>query len=232
MQDPPQQLPRELLRLAVMLINMASDLQEMLQNRLKELPPAVQNAIMSGHITEHMQELARTHKLHFDQWADLENEVIMTVMGFERAETLEKRIEKEVRISDPVLVHTLVEAITQNVFIPIRHELEQRLDRTAAQPKTGAPIEDMTAQILETARPKPPQNTETPVIVNSETQQNSVTETRPGQVTPDDTQPQQKESSPEQKAEKTGPTSGAYAPGKPSSERKEVHDDPYRESVE
>ncbi len=213
------------------LSNLDPELRKELETHIATLPVPVKKAMESADTSRLLRDFAKKYQLHLDQWGKLETEVYMVMVGLAPIQALASNLQVELGIGNQ-LAGQLSADVNTSIFAPVRKELEHQLDHVAAQSKTGAPIEDMTAQILETARPKPPQNTETPVIVNSETQQNSVTETRPGQVTPDDTQPQQKESSPEQKAEKTGPTSGAYAPGKPSSERKEVHDDPYRESVE
>ena len=48
--------------------------------QFKKLPKVVQDAILSADVEMHMRELADKHKLHFDQWSALENEVMFALL--------------------------------------------------------------------------------------------------------------------------------------------------------
>ena len=130
-------------------------LQEKLSSRFKELPKVVQNAILSADVEAHMRELADHHKLHFDQWTGLENEVMFALLGFQPVEELASNIEKEVDVSHETAV-ALADDISHIVFAPIRKALEEEL------PLAGnAQIESTTAPAQSapggTPAPAPPE---------------------------------------------------------------------------
>lgn len=133
------------------------DIEIQLRDRFQSLPPAVQNAITGANLSKHLELLAKTHKLHLDQWQTLENEVIMTLLGLQTQTELEKNIEKEVGVDAP-LARTLAESIAQEVFAPIRSELEHLLESPSSEKNT-----------VSTPEPKgsgPVQNTEGAVIAS------------------------------------------------------------------
>jgi hypothetical protein len=158
------------------------ELDTKLQERFKQLPKVVQDAITSADVEKRMRTLADTQKLHLDQWEALENEVMLALLGFQPVEDLEKNIKSEVNVSDEV-ASTLASEVSKIVFEPIREELEREL----AHP--SAPTAPPTPAVLPATPPAPPN---------------------------------------EEKSVRA-PASENYKPGEPSTERKVVHDDPYRE---
>ncbi len=102
------------------------ELQETLRMRLKELPKPVRDAIQSADIEQHLRELADTHKLHLDQWELLENEVMLTLLGFQQPEDLAAHLEKDLAIPTD-LAGSLAADISHIVFEPIRAQLEEEL---------------------------------------------------------------------------------------------------------
>ncbi len=131
------------------------DIEIQLRDRFQSLPPAVQNAITGANLSKHLESLATTHKLHLDQWQTLENEVIMTLLGLQTQTELEKNIEKEVGV-DASLAHTLAESIAQEVFAPIRSELEHILESSSSKkptentppPQGGGPVQNGEGAII------------------------------------------------------------------------------------
>ncbi len=109
------------------------DLQRMLGERLKQLPKVVQDAITSADIEKHLRELSDTHKLHLDQWQLLENEVMLTLLGFEEPEDLPANLKKELNVAVDV-ADALTEDISRIVFAPIRAELERELATNESSP--------------------------------------------------------------------------------------------------
>ena len=158
------------------------ELDTKLQERFKQLPKVVQDAITSADVEKRMRTLADTQKLHLDQWEALENEVMLALLGFQPVEDLEKNIKSEVNVSDEVAT-MLASEVSKIVFEPIREELEREL----AHPST--PTTPPAPAVLP-ATPPAPAN--------------------------------------EAKAVRA-PAAETYKPGEPSTERKVVHDDPYRE---
>lgn len=172
-----------------------------LAEQFKSLPKIVQDAITSADVQKHMRTLADSHQLHLDQWQLLENEVMLTLLGLQPIDELGKNIQTEVGVSQEVAV-ALAGDISKVVFEPIRQELERSLDNPDAKEVATTPVEQVRAQVLaeEKAPPAPAVAPATP-------------------PTP----------APTEKVTRA-PISESYKAGEPSSARKAVHDDPYRES--
>lgn len=180
------------------------DVKKDVQERFKQLPKVVQDAITSADVEKRLRDLAGTQKLHIDQWDSLENEVTLTLLGFQRSEDLEKHIRSEVGVT-PDAARALALGINEIVFEPIRQELERQLEHPAAKEVVLTGVEAARSQAL----------------------------SRDGSA-PAASQPVQPAPTPPTAAPETtaarAPASGAYKPGEPSSVRKEVADDPYREA--
>jgi len=183
-----------------------NELQEKLAARFKELPKPVQNAITSADVEKHMRELADTQKLHLDQWDALENEVMLALLGFQPVEDLEKNIKSEVGVSDDV-AKELATQVSKIVFEPIRGELERQLSHPQAKAVEVSGVEQAAKDAIqaETAPAAPP-NVAAPVAP----------------ATPP-TPPNEQKSTRE-------PVSATYQSGETSASRKDIHEDPYRES--
>jgi hypothetical protein len=173
------------------------ELNAQFEERLKQLPKVVQDAITSADVQKRLRELSDKHKLHLDQWELLENEVKLALLGFEPAEDLEKNIEKEVGVSAEI-AGALAEDISTIVFEPIREELERSLDNPQAKNEKLSDVEKVREQVLAQAKPLVAAPATPPPVPS------------------------------EEKAVRA-PISEAYKAGEPSTVRKSVHDDPYRE---
>lgn len=177
---------------------------EKLDKRFAELPKVVQDAIRSADVEQHLRSLADTHKLHIDQWERLENEVMLTLMGFEKIEELQPNIEKQVGLPAE-LAKMIADDISRVVFEPIRQELERQLSHPEAKAATGNEIDEARKKILEVenaAAPKAP---------------------APLAATPPAPPPTEKAV--------RAPLSETYIQNGTSADRKAVEGDPYREQV-
>ena len=186
------------------------ELNEKIRARFKELPKVVQDAILSADVQKHLRALADAHQLHLDQWQLLENNVMMTLLGLQPIEELAANIKNDTEVSEEI-AQELAGDISKIVFEPIRQELERNLEHPEAQKERVSDVEAARQEVLEkapipneTAAPKPTEPIPAVVGIPSPT------------------------TTAEKKAER-GPASGAYKPGEPSSTRKVVEDDPYRE---
>ncbi len=166
-----------------------------LQERFKQLPKVVQDAITSANVEQHLRKLSETHKLHLDQWELLEDEVMLALLGFQPPEDLQKNIRSEVGVPDET-AKILAEDVSKTVFEPIRAQLERELDAsgTAQTPPATAPATPVSTPSTAVAPATPPQEP------------------------------------PAEKATRA-PISEAYKAGEPSTARKAVEDDPYREPL-
>jgi hypothetical protein len=177
-----------------------NELDQKLKERFKELPKVVRDAIISADVEKRMRALADTQKLHLDQWESLENEVMLALLGFQPIEDLEKNIKSEVGVTDEV-AHLLTQEVSKIVFEPIREEMERQLEHPDAKAENLTGAEEARKEILHSeAAPAIP----------------AVAPATPP-------------AAPNQEKAPRAPVSESYKSGQPSVERKEVHDDPYRE---
>lgn len=178
---------------------MDPNIQTQLKERFSQLPEVVRNAITSADVEKALRSVSEKHKLHVDQWAKLENEVMLTLLGFQSAEEFPKNIQNEIGVTSEEAA-SLAEDISRIVFEPIREELERGLAHPEAQEKKLSDAEVARAQILS-------QEGERPAVLPA-------------------TPPAPK---PTEKAVRA-PISSAYSARQPSTERKSVSGDPYRET--
>lgn len=179
-----------------------TDFKQQMKERFDQLPKVVQDAIRSSDVAKHMRSLAESQKLHLDQWEILENEVMLTLLGFDDSADLEKNIMEEVGVSAEV-AKVLAEDISKTVFEPIRQELEKELEAP-----TRAPVDAPAPEAVPAAAPAQTTETQPPVAPS----------TPPAPA-------------PEGKAVRA-PVSEAYKSGEASTARRAIEDDPYREPLQ
>lgn len=192
------------------------DVEKAFAERLALLPPVVQQAIQSADLEKHLRALADGHKLHIDQWELLENEVKLALLGFEDAEKLPENLESVVGV-DHETAGSLAQAINDEVFEPIRQELERALTHPEAK---DAQVSDMEKARLEAMALAKAEDAGVRVGEGGA----SGTQAQKPVVQPA-TPPAP---APEGKAVRA-PISETYKPAQPSTERKDVASDPYRE---
>ncbi|NBV76896.1 hypothetical protein EBR66_01910 [bacterium] len=123
------------------------DIVALLHERFSALPQVVQDAIRSSDIEHQLQGLARTHKLHLDQWELLENEVLLALLGVTSAGDLQSAIQSKTGI-DTDSAKALTSDISAAIFEPIRAELERDLDHPSAVEKQETAVEQVRTELL------------------------------------------------------------------------------------
>jgi hypothetical protein len=123
------------------------ELQEQIAERLASLPQVVQDAIASGHIQEHFRTVAGKYQLHLDTWQQIEDLIMMTVLGLSKPEDLDDRIIAETGI-DAALATTIVDDVAKTIFLPIREELERELGHPQAKEAQTSNIEKVRQAAL------------------------------------------------------------------------------------
>ena len=187
------------------------ELHEQIAARLKQLPQVVRDAITSADVEAHLRSLADSHQLHIDQWEILENEVMLTLMGFQRTEDLEKNIREGIDVK-PEIAAELARDISEVVFAPIREELERQLEHPDAHAAQVSEIDAVRTQELGNSAQGA---VATPSNIPATPQVQPATPPTPA---------------PTEKAERAA-ISTTYTPQAPSHERKSVEGDPYREQL-
>lgn len=98
-------------------------LQQVLKKQFDKLPHAVQSAIKESNVGEVLQQLAKKHSLHYDQWELLENEIMFTLLGLEKPEDMTKNVAKELSMTEEA-AQPIVNDIVAEVFVPIREYIQ------------------------------------------------------------------------------------------------------------
>lgn len=182
------------------------DMKQALAERFSSLPKVVQEAITSADVQKHLRDLAEVHKLHVDQWQVLENNVMLSLLGFQPVADLAQHLQKDLGVTEEVGVE-LAASISEIVFSPIRGEMERALEHPAAAAETVSDVEAARAQEMGAAAG------DTPVPAPAA----GVTPATPPAPAP------------EEKAVRAQ-VAQTYA-GTASHERKSIEGDPYREQL-
>src|SRR3989338_9158797 len=178
------------------------------------LPTPVQKAISSSDVEKHLREIATANKLHIDQGEKMETQVLLSLFGIKPIEQLQENLRKELGVSGEAAA-ALAADVSRVVFEPIRQELERKLEHPEAKEKEVSSVDAARTQVLSAQQ-----------TVNSEQRKEETTPVlQPVPVVPATPPPPP----PTEKAIRM-PASGAYVPGETSVARKDIHDDPYRES--
>jgi hypothetical protein len=176
---------------------------ELMAERFQTLPKVVQDAITSADVQKHLRDLAEGHKLHVDQWQVLENNVMLTLLGFQPVAELTQHLQRDLSVTEEVAAE-LAKSISEIVFAPIRAEMERTLNHPTATQAVLSDVETVRAQALDSA-------------AQPETAASAVAPATPPAPAP------------EQKAERAQ-VAQTYA-GSASHERKTIEGDPYREQI-
>lgn len=128
--------------------------------RFATLPKVVQDAITSADVQKHMRDLAQSHKLHVDEWQVLENNVMLTLLGFQPVAEMATHLEKSLNVTAEVAAD-LSQSISDIVFKPIRGEMEQALSHPTAVQAAISDVDAVRAQALAT------ENSDMPVSANA-----------------------------------------------------------------
>ncbi|OGG52420.1 hypothetical protein A2851_05240 [Candidatus Kaiserbacteria bacterium RIFCSPHIGHO2_01_FULL_53_29] len=196
------------------------ELNAKLKERFKELPKVLQDAITSTDIQKQLRELADTNKLHLDQWQLLENEVLLTLMGFQPPEELADNIKADLDVTQE-MAQDLASNVSRIVFQPVREQLERELEHPDARAADTTGVEDVRSQVLGEQPVASSLEPEASTNAESATSYKLQATSFVAPATPPST-------SPTGKIERA-PVSAAYKAGEASTVRKSVEDDPYRE---
>ncbi len=181
------------------------DIQTQLSARFQALPERVRSAITSSDVEGHLRALAETHKLHVDQWALLENEVMLTLLGLEQTADLAKNLAREVGMHEDA-AEALAADVSKTIFEPIRAELEKVMPAPIGVPEAEGAVEIRKIEVPQEV-PLAPTPAPQPILA----------------ATPPRT-------APVARAERA-PISNSYGTSTPSHERATIAGDPYREQV-
>lgn len=210
-------------------MNNDKEIHDLIKEQFAKQPLPIQKAITSADLQKLLRKLAQEYKLHLDKWQILENQVTLTLLGFQPASELASSIHNEVELSEEESVR-LADAIALQVFEPIRKELERILEHPEAEEKKETAIEGMTAQVLaqSESHDDATASVAAPIspVVDTSSSPADLIQTPSAAATSQET-----EAVPSPVVTR-GSISPTYTPGAASTERAAVEGDPYREPVD
>jgi len=134
---------------------MGDELTQKITQRLAELPEDVRRAVQSADMAKNIEALGVKYKLHIDQIGELEDETLMTMLGFTPFESFEQRITDTLHLPAE-MGKGVAEEINRDIFLAVRASLRQFTEAKAAAPKEIHPAELMLSQKTVTTTPTAP----------------------------------------------------------------------------
>lgn len=101
---------------------MDSEALKQIQNRIAELPPNVRAAVESADLAPKVRAIGTRHQLHIDQTGELEDEVMLAMLGFSPLDTLAARLTQTLRVSQAD-GEKIASEVSSEIFGPIRESL-------------------------------------------------------------------------------------------------------------
>jgi hypothetical protein len=141
---------------------MQADYTQQIQDAFNSLPKVVQEAITDADIQAQLRQLAKSYSLHLDKWVELENEIMLAIVGISEPRDLPENIVERVGLTHEQAVK-ITQAVAAIVFDPIQEKLKTQVGEAKSTlesidsqdqevPKTpldiskfsGAPLEPQT----------------------------------------------------------------------------------------
>ncbi len=101
-----------------------ADVKAEMADRFALLPEELQKVIMGSNYQQQLFDIAKTHKMTFEELGTLELETTMVLLGMTRPENFRDEIQSELKKND-LETDTLVKDINEKVFAPVQGALER-----------------------------------------------------------------------------------------------------------
>ncbi len=98
-----------------------------IKEAIKNLPPELQEVIMSNELAETLQALAKKYKIHFDKWNILEKDILYTLLSLKKPVELLQTF-KHIGIEENES-QSLLKDLVDHVFRPMRELLQKTLSQ-------------------------------------------------------------------------------------------------------
>ncbi len=123
-----------------------------IEQRIKSLPEKVQNVLRSKELLESMRALAKKHKLYYDKWEILENEVMQVLLSIKSPADLPATLGSLGLKPDDA--QALLKDLIEHIFKPMRKLLKEALDDNLDSDNLEAEVDPRAPQFHGT-RPDP-----------------------------------------------------------------------------
>lgn len=134
---------------------MNDNIQQIIKQRLNELPPDIREAIKSGNLAQKFSSIAEKHNLHLDQNGSLQTETMLVMLGLEPTEDYVNNLERELETSKNEAM-AIAEDINKNIFSDIRESLRKMQTQNEVVDNTQQEIPSKTSVQSPKSQPIPP----------------------------------------------------------------------------
>jgi len=132
-----------------------NQMEQQIRQRIEELPPDIQDAVLSAGLNLKIQALGDSYKLHVDQIQIFGDLVMLMMLGFMSEDDFRRELSAQLQLSSENMERIVADTNTQ-IFLPIRESMKNfaakaaavDVDETAMQEQTPTPE---TNKILMTA---------------------------------------------------------------------------------
>lgn len=106
---------------------MSDRIQQLIKEQFDSLPPIIQETITNSHWEDKLRVIVEKHKLHIDQGTDIENQTLLTMLGFEDSEDYVKNLESHADLSTEQAIQ-VAKDVEEQIFSLIRNKLISDID--------------------------------------------------------------------------------------------------------
>ncbi len=103
---------------------MDQDATQLVQQRLSELPQDVRDAVQAADLGDKVRSIGARHALHIDQTGELEDETLLTMLGFSPMEQFGARLVQVLHVPSG-MGDKLSAEVSAEIFSPIRESMKQ-----------------------------------------------------------------------------------------------------------
>jgi hypothetical protein len=108
------------------------EIENLIREQFALLPTELKAAIGTVNLRQQFDAIREKDALHIDEVGKLENQTILTLLGFEETETYEKRLATSLGLS-PEKARSVALHANELIFLPIHEEVQKRLTREAPE---------------------------------------------------------------------------------------------------
>ncbi len=121
---------------------MDDEAQKLIEDRLKELPADVRDAVLANDLGERVRAIGERNHLHIDQTGSLEEETVLVMLGFADPREFVDQLQESLHVDETTAL-ALAEEVNDEIFRPIRESMklfaQSRAEVTEQTPEAPTP---------------------------------------------------------------------------------------------
>ena len=99
-------------------------LENDIRELMKEVPAPIRAFFASGKVEIVAKNLMQKYKLHIDQGAVVEREIILLLLGLKSPDEFTKTLAEEAKL-DQQTINNIVKDVNEQIFVPLREEMQK-----------------------------------------------------------------------------------------------------------